>query len=208
MHAGSATVADVQGTDPGAAQMLELAATDEQVEIFTDRPTRLTGEMPVHEFLALWHGGGFGSDPPNAAVLMDGETVAMELDRAVYDPATQRIAFAVDRLDTAEGAPGDLLPVGTSGETTLFIDAIGVNPQVTDPVTQANVKVLGDAPTQAMGSLYQTMSQSTGIAYQNAESQQSVYSQPSTTDQNVPLLYSVDTGPCPPDCYSYFVNPD
>lgn len=43
-----------------------------------------------------------------------------------------------------------------------------VNDQITDAVTQANVKVLGDAPAMAMGSLYQTVAQSAGMAAQNA----------------------------------------
>lgn len=30
-----------------------------------------------------------------------------------------------------------------------------VNPQITDAVTQANVKTLGETPAQAMGELYQ-----------------------------------------------------
>jgi hypothetical protein len=47
-----------------------------------------------------------------------------------------------------------------------------VNSQITDAITQANVKVLADAPAMAMGSLYQTMAQAAGIAAQNAVSQQ------------------------------------
>lgn len=47
-----------------------------------------------------------------------------------------------------------------------------VNEQVTDAVTQTNVKVVAEAPAQAMGTLYQVISQATGIAAQNA-----VYSQ-------------------------------
>lgn len=43
-----------------------------------------------------------------------------------------------------------------------------VNNQITDAVTQANVKVLGEAPAMALGSLYQTMAQAAGLALQNA----------------------------------------
>ena len=50
-----------------------------------------------------------------------------------------------------------------------------VNNQITDSVTQANVKVLGEAPAMALGSLYQTMAQAAGLAMQNAvTSQQSL----------------------------------
>ena len=43
-----------------------------------------------------------------------------------------------------------------------------VNSQITDAVTQANVKVLADAPAMALGSLYQSMAQASGLAAQNA----------------------------------------
>jgi len=47
-----------------------------------------------------------------------------------------------------------------------------VNSQITDAVTQANVKVLGDAPAQALGSLYQSVAHAAGLAAQNAVSNQ------------------------------------
>ncbi|MEN3812106.1 RebB family R body protein, partial [Chromobacterium piscinae] len=46
--------------------------------------------------------------------------------------------------------------------------ATTVNPQITDAVTQANVKVLAEAPAMALGSIYQTMAHSTGILFENA----------------------------------------
>lgn len=47
-----------------------------------------------------------------------------------------------------------------------------VNSQITDAVTQANVKVLGDAPAIAMGNLYQATAQALANAAQNATSAQ------------------------------------
>ena len=47
-----------------------------------------------------------------------------------------------------------------------------VNSQITDSVTQANVKVLGDAPAMAMGNLYQATSQALGNAAHNATTAQ------------------------------------
>jgi len=47
-------------------------------------------------------------------------------------------------------------------------DATGVNPQITDAVTQTNVQVLGEAPAMAMGSLYQTVGNSVAMAAANA----------------------------------------
>ncbi len=47
-----------------------------------------------------------------------------------------------------------------------------VNGQITDSVTQSNVQVLGDAPSLAMGNLYQTTAQALGNAAQNATANQ------------------------------------
>jgi len=52
-----------------------------------------------------------------------------------------------------------------------------VNSQITDAVTQANVKVLADAPAMAMGSLYQTLAQAIGMAAQNATTNQQAANQ-------------------------------
>jgi len=52
-----------------------------------------------------------------------------------------------------------------------------VNSQITDAVTQANVKVLADAPAMAMGSLYQAMAQAAGLAAQNATANQQAANQ-------------------------------
>jgi len=70
-----------------------------------------------------------------------------------------------------------------------------VNGQITDAVTQANVKVLGEAPAMAMGSIYQALAHSTGILFENAVSQQqqlAIASQAST-NQGVIQIYSIDT---------------
>lgn len=47
-----------------------------------------------------------------------------------------------------------------------------VNSQITDAVTQANVKVLGDAPAVAMGNLYQAVAQALANAAHNATAAQ------------------------------------
>ena len=43
-----------------------------------------------------------------------------------------------------------------------------VNGKITDAITQTNVKVLGEAPAMAMGSLYQTIGNSVAMAAANA----------------------------------------
>jgi hypothetical protein len=70
-----------------------------------------------------------------------------------------------------------------------------VNDQITDSVTQSNVKVLGDAPAMAMGAIFQSLAHSTGILFENATSaqQQLAISAQAATNQGVIQLYSVDT---------------
>ena len=70
-----------------------------------------------------------------------------------------------------------------------------VNNQITDAVTQANVKVLGDAPAMSMGNLFQATSQALGNAAHNstiAQQQTNVTAQAATT-MGVTVLYSLDT---------------
>ena len=70
-----------------------------------------------------------------------------------------------------------------------------VNSQITDAVTQVNVKVLGDAPAIAMGNLYQATAQALANAAHNAttiQQQTNITAQAATT-MGVALLYSLDT---------------
>jgi hypothetical protein len=72
-----------------------------------------------------------------------------------------------------------------------------VNSQITDSVTQANTKVLGDAPAVAMGNLYQATAQALANAAHNATTAQQNANTilQATTTQGVALLYGVDTAP-------------
>ena len=70
-----------------------------------------------------------------------------------------------------------------------------VNPQVTDSITQVNVKNLGDAPAMAMGQIYQTMSHSTGLVFENAvnaQHQLNLAAQAATVT-GVSELFTLDT---------------
>ena len=70
-----------------------------------------------------------------------------------------------------------------------------VSAQITDAVTQANVKVLAEAPAMAMGTIYQALAHSTGMMFQNSvntQQQQNMLQQAATT-QGVIQMYSVDT---------------
>lgn len=72
-----------------------------------------------------------------------------------------------------------------------------VNSQITDAITQTNVKVVGEAPAMAMGSLYQTIANSISMAAANAVSaqqQSNTLAQAVTTRCVQTLLGSTDTG--------------
>ncbi len=70
-----------------------------------------------------------------------------------------------------------------------------VNDQITDSITQAGVKVLGDAPAVAMANLYQATAQALANAAHNATNaqQQSYVTAQAATVQGVATLYSIDT---------------
>lgn len=71
-----------------------------------------------------------------------------------------------------------------------------VNPQVTDSVTQSNLKVLGDAPAMAMGSLYQAAAHSLSMAMANAvyAQQQANVTYQAATTMGVSALLGHDVG--------------
>ena len=70
-----------------------------------------------------------------------------------------------------------------------------VNSQITDSVTQANTKVLGDAPAIAMGNFFQATAQALANAAHNATTsqQQSNITAQAATTMGVTVLYSIDT---------------
>lgn len=47
-----------------------------------------------------------------------------------------------------------------------------VNPQITDAITQTNVKVLGEAPAQSLAVVYQVLGQTVSLTMQNGASAQ------------------------------------
>jgi hypothetical protein len=72
---------------------------------------------------------------------------------------------------------------------------MSVHSQIADSITKVNTKVLGDAPANAMGSLFQATAQALANAAHNATSsqQQSYITMQASTVQGVMTLYSVDT---------------
>jgi hypothetical protein len=70
-----------------------------------------------------------------------------------------------------------------------------VSTEITDAVTQSNVKVLAEAPAIALGNVFQSAAHSTGLMFANAvnaQNQQNILSQTATT-QGVMQIYSFDT---------------
>ena len=74
-------------------------------------------------------------------------------------------------------------------------DVTAVNGQITDAVTQANLKVLGEAPAMAMANLYQATAQALANAAHNAVSaqQQTNVTAQAATTMGVATLFSIDT---------------
>lgn len=75
-----------------------------------------------------------------------------------------------------------------------------VNDQITDSVTQTNVKVLGDAPAIAMGHLYQATAQALANAAHNAtqaQQQSNVTAQAATTLAIATLLGAAPAAEAP-----------
>ncbi|MDN3692073.1 RebB family R body protein [Chryseobacterium tructae] len=70
-----------------------------------------------------------------------------------------------------------------------------VNEQITDAVTQTNVKVVAESPAMALSNVYQTAAHSTGIMFENAvnsQNQQNILTQAATT-QGISQIYALDT---------------
>lgn len=82
--------------------------------------------------------------------------------------------------ESADAAPSDApsepyddaFPEPPTEGDFAMADNTAVNSQITDAVTQVNVKVLGDAPAMAMGALYQSAAHAAGILFENAVAQQ------------------------------------
>ena len=70
-----------------------------------------------------------------------------------------------------------------------------VNDQITDSVTQANTKVLGDSPALSLSNLYQATSQALSNSAHNATTgqQQTGVTAQTSTVMGVTTLYSIPT---------------
>lgn len=83
-----------------------------------------------------------------------------------------------------------------------------VNDQITDAVTQGNVKVIAESPAAAMSTIYQAIAHSTGILFENAvaaQQQQNTLAQ-AAANQGVMQLFSVDTAAAGADGQNAFAE--
>lgn len=69
-----------------------------------------------------------------------------------------------------------------------------VNPQITDAITQTNVKVVAESPAQSLGLAYQALSHSTGLAMENAMQTQAGMQQIATSATSSILKMMVQAG--------------
>lgn len=132
---------------------LRLEGVDPETTAFSERPYRAVQTIPTAGFVAMW---GVGSealvaDPPNAGLSgLEGEAfrnVVVELSNPRLDG--DALVYSVAVLHgTVPAAMTDV---------SLMVDAwpTAVNSQITDSVTQTNVKVLGDAPALTTSDLPQ-----------------------------------------------------
>lgn len=164
-----------------------------EVLAFSDRPHRIAREIDVFSFVSLWRIGkdSFGADAPNAGITFSSSegirTAVVELSAPIFDDGVLKFSTRLLSGHIPENIEN----------VSLLVDSISriVNAQVTDSVTQANVKILGDAPAAATGNLYQATSEALSNAAHNATTRQQnvdVAAQAATT-QGVAQLYSIDT---------------
>ena len=118
-------IADDLKADP-AAKTLRLVNVGKQTLYFSDRPVRLAGHVRMADYLEEWTkragSDNFGGDPPNATFSVyepgqaDNTLAVVELTKPVMDGAD--LVYSYKLIDGKMPKSG--------GETTLFIDAIGI----------------------------------------------------------------------------------
>ncbi len=69
-----------------------------------------------------------------------------------------------------------------------------VNTQITDAVTQTNVKVLGEAPAEALAVSTQAMGHATGLAMENASQTQGGMQQVNNTSTSALMAMIMKAG--------------
>jgi hypothetical protein len=73
-----------------------------------------------------------------------------------------------------------------------------VNPQITDAVTQTNVKVVGEAPAEALALSSQALAHAMGLAMENASQTQGGMQQVNNTATGTMIALITAAAPAPP----------
>jgi hypothetical protein len=179
-----------------------------------DRPTLFgmrVAYVPVHSELRLRH-LPFATDPAQARRRLRSVNIHFQAppgwghNSAAGSALEPRLTPDFESLQYSEVVDIRIDRFGRQCQVTLieaehisggFIMAFptAVNDQITDSVTQANVKVLGDAPAIAMGNLYQATAQALANAAHNATNaqQQSYITAQAATTAGIATLFSVET---------------
>lgn len=136
---------------------LTLRDVAPSVASFTDRPSRKAASESSSAFVSKWAGRGFTKDPPNAALVLDGEPKTRDLamvtlSRPRYDAKTRTFTYVARPL---RGTPSSGLNDFTArrdplrelrfGAASLFID--NASGTVFQPVT---LQVINAAPGQTI----------------------------------------------------------
>lgn len=148
--AGAGTLKPVKGEQ--GVYTLTLRDVPATVTSFTDRPLRVSSNLDTDGFVQLWDGGTFGTDPPNAALVIadaptSRDTFVFELTKPAYDPKTKRLRYTATAIDGAPkgrlagfAADVDQNPPSRFGRASLFVDSL---PSTTMTVTISGVPANG-----------------------------------------------------------------
>lgn len=138
-----------------------------------------------------------GVGQPPAIVKLKAGEYTIVIQRASNGEDSDNMMSIVMPLQRVEAAATVVSKAQSLPKSVSSPSAV-VNPTFTDAATQANVKVLGDAPAIAMGNLYQATAQALANAAHNATTaqQQSAITMQATTTMGVTTLYAIDDASC------------
>lgn len=100
---------------------LKLTNVSPYVKYFTNRPSRITGMVPIAKYLEAWD-ASFKQNPPNVGIYgLDGTkpvNTIMELTHPIYDQHNKTITY------TARTLGGELLPNKVHlNDIAIFVDS-------------------------------------------------------------------------------------
>ncbi len=175
------------------SDVLKFEMASPQIIFISTQPYIITGLISTEHFLEMWETekATFKDHPPQGVLscFIDGNVQKSTFDIFSIAHNNYKLSYKIKPISG--------MPLKEFGHASLFIDPFypQKNEQLADPVTQTNVKVLGDAPDVAMGNLYQVVGQALANAAHNAtqaQQQTNIIAQ-AAAQQGIDLLYSLDT---------------